>query len=214
VLVQVVAAVTSLVTVLATRMLNQAQPAAGTAGGSGAQQGAQNVQGANGAPSVASGAGGAGTPPSPVAVGASNKNQQASSKSATGALGVLPPKDGASQTEIKRFIRETAKRYGVNPDMLVEIARRESSFNTKTVNDWDSNARRGTPSKGLFQFIEPTFKAYAKDAKKGDPKAWAGIEKMDWLDWRQQTITAAYSISKGKGYAWATYKAAKQTTGA
>ena len=29
------------------------------------------------------------------------------------------------------------------------------------VNNWDSNAVAGTPSKGLLQFIEPTFRAHA-----------------------------------------------------
>ena len=28
------------------------------------------------------------------------------------------------------------------------------------VNDWDANAARGTPSKGAWQFIAPTFAAY------------------------------------------------------
>ena len=37
----------------------------------------------------------------------------------------------------------------------------ESSWNPNNVNHWDSNARRGTPSKGLMQCIEPTFKSYS-----------------------------------------------------
>lgn len=40
------------------------------------------------------------------------------------------------------------------------VARRESNYNTGAVNDWDANAARGTPSKGAWQFIEPTFAAY------------------------------------------------------
>ncbi|WP_459998913.1 transglycosylase SLT domain-containing protein [Mycobacterium avium] len=40
------------------------------------------------------------------------------------------------------------------------VARRESNYNAGAVNDWDSNAARGTPSKGAWQFIEPTFAAY------------------------------------------------------
>jgi SLT domain-containing protein len=40
------------------------------------------------------------------------------------------------------------------------VARRESNYNAKAVNDWDSNAARGTPSKGAWQFIAPTFAAY------------------------------------------------------
>ncbi|WP_055401440.1 MULTISPECIES: transglycosylase [unclassified Mycobacterium] len=40
------------------------------------------------------------------------------------------------------------------------VARRESNYNANAVNDWDSNAARGTPSKGAWQFIGPTFAAY------------------------------------------------------
>ncbi|MEU9205417.1 transglycosylase SLT domain-containing protein [Streptomyces sp. NPDC048332] len=37
---------------------------------------------------------------------------------------------------------------------------RESSGNPQIVNNWDSNAAAGTPSKGLLQVIQPTFDAY------------------------------------------------------
>ncbi|MHB9859814.1 transglycosylase SLT domain-containing protein [Streptomyces sp. YIM S03343] len=37
---------------------------------------------------------------------------------------------------------------------------RESSGNPNAINLWDSNAAKGTPSKGLLQVIDPTFLAY------------------------------------------------------
>ncbi|WP_406301430.1 LysM peptidoglycan-binding domain-containing protein [Streptomyces sp. NBC_00885] len=37
---------------------------------------------------------------------------------------------------------------------------RESSGNPLAINNWDSNAAAGTPSKGLLQVIDPTFFAY------------------------------------------------------
>ena len=37
---------------------------------------------------------------------------------------------------------------------------RESSGNPNAINNWDSNAAKGTPSKGLLQVIDPTFLAY------------------------------------------------------
>ena len=37
---------------------------------------------------------------------------------------------------------------------------RESSGNPWAINNWDSNAAAGTPSKGLLQVIDPTFAAY------------------------------------------------------
>lgn len=40
------------------------------------------------------------------------------------------------------------------------VARRESNYNAHAVNDWDANAANGTPSKGAWQFIAPTFAAY------------------------------------------------------
>lgn len=49
------------------------------------------------------------------------------------------------------------------PNRLSALLRRmkqESGFNPRAVNNWDSNAKRGTPSKGLMQVIQPTFDAY------------------------------------------------------
>jgi hypothetical protein len=37
---------------------------------------------------------------------------------------------------------------------------RESSGNPSAINNWDSNAAAGIPSKGLMQMIDPTFQAY------------------------------------------------------
>ena len=37
---------------------------------------------------------------------------------------------------------------------------RESSGDPAAINNWDSNAVAGTPSKGLLQVIDPTFLAY------------------------------------------------------
>lgn len=45
---------------------------------------------------------------------------------------------------------------------MMKLAKRESNYDSKAVNNWDSNAKAGTPSKGLFQMIEPTFKSWAK----------------------------------------------------
>lgn len=47
------------------------------------------------------------------------------------------------------------------PGILAQI-QQESSGNPYAVNNWDSNASRGTPSKGLLQVILPTYRAYAK----------------------------------------------------
>ncbi|GAA1333945.1 hypothetical protein GCM10009592_28740 [Brachybacterium rhamnosum] len=49
------------------------------------------------------------------------------------------------------------------PNRLSALLRRmkqESGFDPRAINNWDSNAKRGTPSKGLMQVIQPTFDAY------------------------------------------------------
>ncbi|MFI9819883.1 transglycosylase SLT domain-containing protein [Streptomyces sp. NPDC052013] len=46
---------------------------------------------------------------------------------------------------------------------------RESSGNPAAINLWDSNAAKGTPSKGLLQVIDPTFAAYHVPGTAFDP---------------------------------------------
>ncbi|MFH8468806.1 transglycosylase SLT domain-containing protein [Streptomyces sp. NPDC017991] len=46
---------------------------------------------------------------------------------------------------------------------------RESSGNPQAMNNWDSNAVAGTPSKGLLQVIDPTFSAYHVTGTSLDP---------------------------------------------
>ena len=46
---------------------------------------------------------------------------------------------------------------------------RESSGNPQAINNWDSNAAKGTPSKGLLQVIDPTFAAYHVAGTANDP---------------------------------------------
>src|SRR5690606_9319359 len=50
-------------------------------------------------------------------------------------------------------------------DSLLRRMQQESGGNPNAINNWDSNARRGTPSKGLMQLIDPTFNAYAGDVR-------------------------------------------------
>lgn len=48
-----------------------------------------------------------------------------------------------------------------NLDRLLYQMQTESGGNPRAINLWDINAKRGTPSKGLMQVIDPTFRAYA-----------------------------------------------------
>lgn len=45
--------------------------------------------------------------------------------------------------------------------LLLHQMQTESSGNQNAINNWDINAKNGTPSKGLMQVIDPTFQAYA-----------------------------------------------------
>lgn len=48
-----------------------------------------------------------------------------------------------------------------NLNLLLYQMQTESGGNPNAINNWDINAKNGTPSKGLMQVIDPTFKAYA-----------------------------------------------------
>ncbi|MDN6599362.1 MAG: tape measure protein, partial [Tetragenococcus koreensis] len=46
-----------------------------------------------------------------------------------------------------------------NLSLLMNQMKSESNGNPKAINNWDANAKRGTPSKGLMQVIDPTFQS-------------------------------------------------------
>ena len=48
-----------------------------------------------------------------------------------------------------------------NINLLLMQMQTESGGNPNAINNWDINAQNGTPSKGLMQVIDPTFRAYA-----------------------------------------------------
>ena len=120
---------------------------------------------------------------------------------------------GAGKEEVDQFIQFAAQAYGANPKVLSEIARRESNFNTGNIaNNWDSNAQKGTPSKGMFQFIQTTFADMAPKARAANPGAWSGVS-MNWTDWKAQALTTAWALTHGQGSHWSTYQAAVATGG-
>lgn len=58
-------------------------------------------------------------------------------------------------------LKMTGQYSGANLNALMNQMRTESNGNPKAINLWDPNAMKGTPSKGLLQVIDPTFRAYA-----------------------------------------------------
>lgn len=105
------------------------------------------------------------------------------------------------------------QQFGINPDVLSNIAKYESSFNPGVQNNWDSNASAGTPSYGLMQFIQPTFNSFYDSALKERPKLLASLGEKNWKDWRQQMFVTAYALKSGAGSHWATYNRALQEAG-
>lgn len=76
----------------------------------------------------------------------------------------------------------------------------ESGGNPKAINLWDSNAKKGIPSKGLMQVIDPTFKAYARkgfDKNIYDPLSNI-LASVRYAVSRYGTLAKAY---RGVGYA-------------
>ncbi|ENL6205284.1 peptidoglycan DD-metalloendopeptidase family protein [Staphylococcus pseudintermedius] len=76
-------------------------------------------------------------------------------------------KGGSGAAYASRIIKQAQNILGGNykgayvHDQMMRVAKRESNYQTNAVNDWDINAQRGDPSKGLFQIIGSTFRANA-----------------------------------------------------
>ncbi|MFC5137171.1 transglycosylase SLT domain-containing protein [Actinomycetospora rhizophila] len=51
----------------------------------------------------------------------------------------------------------------MDPDDIATIIDHESGGDPEAINNWDSNADKGTPSQGLMQTIGPTFDSYKLD---------------------------------------------------
>ena len=58
-------------------------------------------------------------------------------------------------------LKMTGQYSSSNLAALLNQMRTESNGNPNAINLWDPNAMKGTPSKGLMQVIDPTFRAYA-----------------------------------------------------
>lgn len=60
-----------------------------------------------------------------------------------------------------RALKMTGQYSAGNLNALLNQMRTESNGNPRAINNWDINAKNGTPSKGLLQMIDPTFRQYA-----------------------------------------------------
>jgi SLT domain-containing protein/phage-related tail protein len=87
---------------------------------------------------------------------------------------------------------------------LMAIAGNESTFNPHAINLWDSNAKAGHPSKGLFQTIDSTFNKY-KLSGLGDiwnpiANAVAAIRYMVSRYGDISNVPGLRNLSGGNGY--------------
>lgn len=96
----------------------------------------------------------------------STMRQQTSSSNGERVVGTVPTGERAqiinqALEEINKAAAQgNGKRVEPTPANLAAInliIQRESNWRADVVNNWDSNARKGTPSKGLMQTIGPTF---------------------------------------------------------
>lgn len=86
---------------------------------------------------------------------------------------------------------------------VLRLIRKESGGNPRAINNWDVNARRGTPSMGLIQTIMPTFQAYAGPFKNKHPynplaNIYAGL---NYARSRYGSISAVDPLRHSGGYA-------------
>ena len=104
-----------------------------------------------------------------VAGGMVNKTFDAIVDFVTGIFDTVQPKVNYSPSagveqwrQLAAYALKLTNQYSdANLNLLLYQMQTESGGNPNAINNWDINAKNGTPSKGLMQVIDPTFKAYA-----------------------------------------------------
>lgn len=112
------------------------------------------------------------------------------------------PSEGVEQwRQLSKYALQLEGQYTeANLDRLLMQMNSESSGNPNAINNWDINAQRGTPSKGLMQVIDPTFKSYARPGY--DTDIWDPLSNI--LASIRYTVSRYGSLAngwKGHGYA-------------
>ncbi|WP_326601969.1 LysM peptidoglycan-binding domain-containing protein [Streptomyces sp. NBC_01799] len=109
-----------------------------------------------------------------LAIGAKAESTAVESKPAASSAAPAVAKPATYTNDLDGWIKESLAvmaQHGIpgSYDGIHRNIMRESSGNPKAINNWDSNAAKGTPSKGLLQVIDPTFKAYHVPGTSMDP---------------------------------------------
>ncbi|MDT2844656.1 phage tail tape measure protein [Vagococcus lutrae] len=100
---------------------------------------------------------------------------------------------------VVRALQITGQYSPANVNRTLYQMKTESGGNPRAINNWDINAKNGTPSKGLMQVIDPTFRAYAKapfNKDIYDPLSNI-IASIRYATSRYGSLAAAY---RGTGY--------------
>ena len=85
-----------------------------------------------------------------------------------------------------RALQMTGQYSEANLERLLYQMQTESGGNPNAINNWDINAINGTPSKGLMQVIDPTFRAYAM----------AGYDKNIYDPLSNMLASIRYAVSR------------------
>ena len=85
-----------------------------------------------------------------------------------------------------RALQMTGQYSEANLQRLLYQMQTESGGNPNAINNWDINAINGTPSKGLMQVIDPTFRAYAM----------AGYDKNIYDPLSNMLASIRYAVSR------------------
>ncbi|ORJ52882.1 hypothetical protein LBR_12275 [Levilactobacillus brevis] len=106
--------------------------------------------------------------------------------------------DASGGSVSSTLIRKAASMMGVHPSgadiaNIERVIQHESGGNAKAINNWDSNAKAGTPSKGILQFIDPTFQHYAM---KGHKNIYSDLDQLlamfNDTNWRSDVHTGGW----------------------
>ena len=105
------------------------------------------------------------------------------------------------------MIEKAAKAMHVNPSAgelatIKAVIQHESGGSSSVVNNWDSNAKAGHPSKGLLQFIQSTFNAYAMKGHNNILNAYDQLLAMfNDSNWRRDVHTGGWGPTGHRRYA-------------
>ncbi|WP_206214006.1 transglycosylase SLT domain-containing protein [Corynebacterium qintianiae] len=108
---------------------------------------------------------------------------------------------GAGVEQWRPMVEAVLKDKGFPVSLTDTVLRRmnqESGGNVRALNDWDINAVNGTPSKGLMQVIDPTFRAHKDPGYDDiwDPEANLRAS-MNYAVARYGSLPAAYNRAGG-----------------